>query len=217
MHSRSQSDTVGVIACGALTVDIDAVARRRGWSVRVHPLPPSLHNRPNRIGAAIEQRIEEIRPKYSRIAIAYADCGSYGAVGSVCDKQGIPGLEGNHCYDLYAGADAIAQLSAEDPGTYFLTDFLVVAFDKVVWSGLSLDRFPELLTDFFGNYHRVVWLAAKRTPDMERVALRAAAKLGLPLEIRDVSGPNGHLERALESLFERTTSVELQESGGASA
>ena len=51
-------------------------------------------------------------------------------------------------------------------GTYYLTDFLVRSFDRVVWRGLGLDRWPELRDDYFRHYERVVWLAQEPTPEL---------------------------------------------------
>ena len=112
MSSPSPPDRTAVIACGALSVDIDAVSAERGWLVDVHPLPPLLHNHPERIAAAVEARVAELAPRYDRIAIAYADCGTYGALDEVCRRLGLERLGGSHCYDVYAGADVIARLSA---------------------------------------------------------------------------------------------------------
>ena len=84
------------------------------------------------------------------------------------------------------------------PGTYVLTDFLVLSFDRLVWRELGLDRHPELLDDYFRHYSRVVWLAGRRTPDMERAAQRAADRLGLPLDI--IAAP-GRLTQTLDNLF----------------
>jgi hypothetical protein len=194
MSSPSPSEVVdareriAVIACGALSVDITAICERRGWPVDIHPLPPLLHNRPELIAPAVEAQLEALRPRYARIAIGYADCGTYGALDDMCERHGVVRLPGSHCYDVYAGADIIAELSATEPGTYFLTDFLAAGFDRLVWRELGLDRYPELLPDYFRHYTRVVWLAGRRTTDLERAAQRAAERLGLPLEIRDLSG-----------------------------
>jgi hypothetical protein len=189
-----------VIACDAPSVDITAIAAERGWQVDVHPLPPLLHNRPERIAAAVEAQAVELRPRYRRIAVAYADCGTYGALDDVCARLGLARLPGLHCYDVYAGADVVARLSQEQPGTYFLTDFLVTGFERLVWRELGLDRHPELRDDYFRHYTRVVWLAGRRTPDLERAATRAAARLGLPLEVRPVPPEDG-LATALELLL----------------
>lgn len=200
MSSPSRPDRTAVIACGALSVDIDAISAERGWLVDVHPLPPLLHNHPERIAPAVEARVAELAPRYDRIAIAYADCGTYGALDEVCRRLGLERLGGSHCYDVYAGAEVIARLSADQPGTYYLTDFLVAGFERLVWRELGLDRHPELLDDYFRHYTRVVWLAGRRTSDLERAAERAAQRLGLPLEVLPVPPEDG-LSAALARLL----------------
>lgn len=200
MSSPSRRDRTAVIACGALGLDIGAIATERGWQVDVHPLPPLLHNHPERIAAAVEARVAELAPGYQRIAVAYADCGTYGALDDVCERLGLVRLPGSHCYDVYAGADAMARISEEQPGTYVLTDFLVAGFERLVWRELGLDRHPELRDDYFRHYTRVVWLAGHRTGDLERAAERAAQRLGLPLEILPTP-PEARLAAALDALL----------------
>jgi Protein of unknown function (DUF1638) len=186
---------VGVIACGALALHVKAIARRRGWPVDVHPLPPELHNRPELIAPAVAELADELDGEYERIVVAYADCGSRGAV----DGVGLPRLAGDHCYDVFAGEEVRAAME-EEPGTYFLTDFLARTFDRTVWRSLGLDRHPELRDDYFRHYRRVVYLAQRPTPELRAAAAQAAAKLGLPLEERPVG--EGGLERRLEELVE---------------
>jgi hypothetical protein len=175
-----------VLACGALALHVKAIAARDGLALDVHPLPPELHNRPERIAPAVEALAERLAGRYDRILIGYADCGSRGAVDELAARLGAERLPGDTCYDLFAGAAAIAPLRDEEPGTFFLTDFLVRTFDHLVYRGLGLDRHPELRDDYFGNYRRVVWLAQQRTPELERAAQAAADRVGLALEIREV-------------------------------
>ncbi len=124
--------TTAVVACGALALHVSAIAGRRGWSVDVHPLPPELHNRPERIAPAVSELIGELRGRYDSIAVAYADCGSYGALDRALEGTGIARLSGEHCYDVF-GAEQVAEAAAEQPGTYFLTDFLARTFERTVW------------------------------------------------------------------------------------
>jgi len=200
MSSPSPSDArIAIVACGALSSDIATIAEQNSWPIDIHPLPPLLHNRPERIAPEVERLLDALADRYSRLAVAYADCGSYGAIDEVCDERGIRRLAGSHCYDVYAGIAAMQAEFEAQPGTYVLTDFLATSFNRTVVTELGLDRYPELLDDYFRHYTRVVWLAGRRTPAVEASAQRAADRIGLPLEVIDV-GLIG-LERELAALI----------------
>jgi hypothetical protein len=193
---------VEVIACGALAGHIRAIASRRGWPVTVRPLPAALHNRPQNIKRHSERVLLTAQAQGSRAVIAYADCGTYGALDELSSRTGAPRLPGLHCYDLYAGQAVIERLFAEEPGTYLVTDYLIKAFDRAVIQPLGLDRHPELWTDYFCHYTRLVWLAQGATPELEEAATRIADQFNLPLTRID-TGTKG-LEDALAVLLEET-------------
>lgn len=202
MNSPSPSEPstrVAVVACGALSADISAIAQRRGWAIDIHPLPPLLHNHPDRIAPEVDALLESLSTRYQRLAVAYADCGSYGAIDAVCDARGVARLAGSHCYDMYAGVQQMQAVFDDEPGTYVLTDFLAVSFERTVIAELGLDRHPELRDDYFRHYTRVVWLAGRRTPATEAAARAAADRIGLPLDIIDVGLAT--LESALSPLI----------------
>jgi len=188
---------VAVVACGAIALHVGEIAGRRGWQVDVHPLPPELHNRPERIAPSVAELLDGLEERYDRVVVGYADCGTFGALDAELAARGIPRLAGMHCYDVF-GRDEVQQAMTDQPGTYFLTDFLARSFDRTVWRSLGLDRHPDLRDAYFGNYTRVIWLAQRRTPGLEAAATRAAGMLGLPLEVVEVG--DAGLEHQLELL-----------------
>jgi hypothetical protein len=197
-----QPARLALIACGAIARPCAELVGRVGWRVDVHPLPPLLHNQPQRIAARVAELGEEVAPRYAAIAVGYADCGTYGALDALCATRGWHRLEGLHCYDVYAGQGVVERLFEDQPGTYLLTDFLVRSFDRTVLAELGLDRHPELQEAYFGHYTRVVWLRQDRAAGLEEQARAAAARLGLPLEVLD-TGQQG-LAVALQRLLTET-------------
>jgi hypothetical protein len=157
-----------------------------------------LHNHPDQIAPAAERLALSLRSRGRRVALGYADCGSYGALDELCARLGILRLRGLHCYDVLGGASRIRELLEHEPGTYLLTDFLVRTFDRTVVAGLGLDRHPELWPDYFRHYRRLVWLAQRRDATMDQKAEAIASRFGLPLRVIEVG--TGGLERELTLL-----------------
>ena len=169
-----------VIGCGALARELVELTGRPGFEqIDLTCLPAALHNRPGGIPAAVRRKIRAARPRYEKIFIAYADCGTGGLLDRVLEEEGVERLAGAHCYEFYAGRETFARLTEEDPATFYLTDFLAANFDRLVIRGLGIDAHPELLAAYFGNYHRVVYLAQTDDPALLAAARRAADRLGL--------------------------------------
>jgi uncharacterized protein DUF1638 len=174
-----------VIGCGALARELVEIARRPGFEhLDVTCLPAKLHNRPALISAAVQRKIRAARASYTTIFVAYADCGTGGSLDRVLEAEGVERLAGAHCYEVYAGREAFARLTDDDPATFFLTDFLARHFESLVVTGLGIDRHPELLPVYFGNYRRLVYLAQTDDADLTERARAAADRLGLDFERR---------------------------------
>jgi hypothetical protein len=188
-----------VIACGALAGHVREIVNRREWPVELRCLPGLLHNRPKYIAPQVEYLALRALDNGKRVAVAYSDCGTYGALDEVCTRLGILRLPGLHCYDVFTGEDGIRAIFEAEPGTYLLTDYLIRIFEHTVIPELGLDRYPELWPDYFRHYKRVVWLAQERHPILDAEAERIAGMFGLPLTI--VETGTRKLERALERLL----------------
>jgi Protein of unknown function (DUF1638) len=174
-----------VIACGALAREIVALRRLNGLAhLDLQCLPAKLHLWPDRIPDAVEAAVTEARPRYSRIFVAYADCGTGGLLQARCAALGVEMIAGPHCYSFFDGNDAFAARGDAEMAAFYLTDFLVRQFDAFVWRPMGLDRHPELRDMLFGNYERLVYLAQTDDPALDADAARCAARLGLAYERR---------------------------------
>ncbi len=174
-----------ILACGAIAREVLAVVRLNGWThVDVRCLPAKLHSTPDRIPGAVDVKLHELTPRYERVFVAYADCGTGGALDPVLERHGVERLPGAHCYGFLTGNDVWDEIQEEDPATFYLTDFLARHFDALVVRALKLDAHPELLPLVFGNYRRLVYLAQTDNPDLDRRAESAAAFLDLAYERR---------------------------------
>src|SRR2546429_2521794 len=187
-----------LIACGALAQEVLALKEKHGWNATVFALPALLHNSPGRIPAAVLNRIHEARRDFDQVVVVYGDCGTGGQLDALLEREGIKRIRGPHCYEMY-GHPIFGDLMESEPGTFFLTDFLVSHFDRLVIKELGLDRFPQLREDYFVNYARAVYLAQRQDGELVAKAREAAERLNLPLEIRYVG--YGALESRLLELI----------------
>ena len=174
-----------VIACGALAHEIVALRRINNWPhMDVVCLPADLHNRPEKIPDAVRAKIHLNRDKYLSMFVAYADCGTGGLLDKVLEEEGVERIAGAHCYEFFAGSAAFAEMAEAEVGTFYLTDFLLTHFDRLIVHGLGIDKHPELMQMYFGNYRRLMYLAQVETPERIDAGQRAADRLGLAYEYR---------------------------------
>jgi hypothetical protein len=153
-----------VIACGALARELLDAIRLNHWThMDVTCLPAIWHNRPEKIPEGVRAKIRKNRANYDHILCLYGDCGTGGLLDRVLEEEGVERIDGPHCYAFYMGEPQFDAAMDEEIGTFFLTDYLVRHFDRLIIQGLGLDRYPQLI---------------------EQKAAKAAERLGLSLVIR---------------------------------
>jgi hypothetical protein len=175
-----------IVGCGALARELLAITSGIP-GVKVEGVDARLHMQPQRIADGVAHKVDLVRERYGddvRIFVAYADCGTAGTLDAYLEREGIERIEGAHCYEFYAGAAAFEAMQEQEIGTFYLTDFLARQFDSIIWTGLGLDRHPELLPIYFGSYTRLVYLAQSDDPELTARARAAADRLGLAFERR---------------------------------
>ncbi|MBT5218200.1 MAG: DUF1638 domain-containing protein [Woeseia sp.] len=193
------SDRLLVIACGALAQEITALKARYGWEhLDLKCIDAKLHNHPAKIPARLREKIRLNKANYADIFVAYADCGTGGEIDKIIEEEGIKRLPGAHCYQFFAGEARFTEIADEEPGTFYLTDFLAQHFDQFVTKPLKLVEHPELRDAYFGNYRRVVYLSQTDNEDLMLAAKKAAKKLGLAFE--HVSCGYGELKTSLQTV-----------------
>lgn len=185
-----------LLACGALAREIvDLIERNRWTGFDLQCLPAKWHNTPERIVPAIREKLREAKGRYESIFVLYGDCGTGGQLDALLAEEGVERIQGPHCYAFFSGNAVFESTADEDVTAFFLTDYLARHFDKLIWQGLGLDRHPELLPLYFGNYTRIVFLAQTRNEELAKKAMAAAARLGLDYEYRFTG--YGELETSL--------------------
>lgn len=194
----AQSSPILIIACGALAQEIVQLQTLNGWNhLHLKCLDAELHNRPHLIAGKLREKIAQHRNEYNNIFVAYADCGSGGEIDRVLEDENIERLPGAHCYSFFAGEQRFKEISEQELGSFYLTDFLAKHFERLVIKGLKLDQHPELRDQYFGSYTRVVYLSQEDNPSVRSLAKNAALFLGLDFEHEHCG--YGDLQTGLES------------------
>jgi len=172
-----------VITCAAIAREVNEIKKLGQWQqMDLQAITADLHSRPEKIPAAVAERIDRARDRYQHIFVAYGDCGTSGALDRLLEERGVKRLPGAHCYDFLAGRDIYRQMQDDEPGTFYLTDFLAQHFQRLVIEILGIDRHPELKQIYFGNYTRLVYLAQTDSDELTGLARAAADELGLRFE-----------------------------------
>lgn len=199
---KEKAVSILVITCAAVAREVNDIKKISQWAqMDLQSITADLHATPEKIPQAVADKIDQARDSYDHIFVAYGDCGTSGELDRVLEERGVSRLPGAHCYDFLAGEKTFAQLQEDEPGTFYLTDFLARHFDRLVIGTLGIDRHPELMPMYFGNYKRVVYLAQTDSDELTRMAQQAADRLGLQFE-RIFTG-TGEMVPALDAAMQK--------------
>lgn len=177
--------TTLVICCGAVAREIVGIVRENGWDhIRVECLPANMHNDPTDLPEGVRAKIRAGRDRFQNILVLYSDCGTGGRMARMLEEEGVEGIGGAHCYEVFAGPERFREIIGEEAGCFFVTDFLARHFEKLVFRGLGLDRYPKLRDTYFGNYKKLVYLAQSDDDELKARAKAAADSIGLDFEVR---------------------------------
>ena len=150
------------------------------WNhLQLRYLPAKLHNEPHKITQKIRKNLINAQNKFSQIFIGYADCGTGGQLDTLLNEFGYNVCREHIVSEFFSSTQNFSKLIEDEPGSFFLTDFLVKSFEKLIWQGLKINSHPELLKIYFGNYKRLVYLAQTESKDLQTQAKEIANKLRL--------------------------------------
>ncbi|MCS5592731.1 MAG: DUF1638 domain-containing protein [Gammaproteobacteria bacterium] len=190
-----------VLGCGALVYDLlRLIEQNPGLSdkVKLQCLPASWHNKPQLIAPGVDDYLAEHGDLYEEIYIAYADCGTGGALDRVIEKYQAKRIGGAHCYEFFAGSEAFHEMAEQELGTFYLTDYLVKNFKRLMIKGMGLDRYPELFDVYFANYKKLVYLAQTENEQWQKEAAQYAKDWGFEYEYKLVG--TGYLDCVFDEI-----------------
>lgn len=196
-NTPAQPKTIFIV-CAALGREVRAIIKKHGWNADFEAIDAKLHLRPQKIGPAVQERLEKNAGKYERRVVVYGHCGAFD-LDDILEEHGAVRPLGPHCYEMYGG-EHFAQALSEVAGTYILTDFLVRAWETLAVQGLKLDKHPQLKDLMFHNYRKVIYYSQEEDAELVAKAYEIAAWLNLPLTVEHVG--YGDLERRLVAIME---------------
>ena len=189
-----------LVACGALARELVDIQRQfPDGVVEITCLPASWHNHPEKIVPGVRRKVDAALRTRRNVAVVYGDCGTGGELDAYLEQVGVPRIPGPHCYEMFLGKPVFDDEMDNALGTFFLTDYMVRHFERIVMQGMGLRRHPQLRDMYFGNYTRVLYIAQTEDAALRVRAEQAAQELGLAFEYRLVGygGFPGFVEEAL--------------------
>ena len=172
-----------LIACGALARELLVLLNQLpDGAISLTCLPASWHNHPEKIVPGLKRKVASARRDGMEVVVAYGDCGTGGLIDAYLKDEGIHRIAGPHCYEMFLGKAEFDIEMETELGTFFLTDYMVRHFERIVMKGMGIRQYPELRDTYFGHYKRVLYIAETECKKLQAKAVQAAAELQLNYE-----------------------------------
>ena len=174
-----------LVVCGALARELVDIQRQfPDGVVEITCLPASWHNHSERIVPGVRRKVDAALRDKRNVAFVYGDCGTGGELDAYLEQVGVPRIQGPHLYEMFLGKPVFDDEMEHALGTFFLTDYMVRHFERIVMQGMGLRKHPQLRDMYFGHYARVLSIAQTDDSALRVKAGRAAQELGLTHEYR---------------------------------
>ena len=174
-----------LVACGALARELlSFTSQFSEGTVDINCLPASWHNHPERTAPGLRRKVASLRRKGPHVAVVYGDCGTGGEIDAFLKADKVDRIPGPHCYEMFMGPSEFGAEMERELGTFFLTDYMVRHFERIVMQGMGLRKHPQLRDMYFGNYTRALYIAQTEDEALQAKARAAAVELGLAYEYR---------------------------------
>ena len=95
------------------------------------------------------------------------------------ETEGVTRIPGPHCYQSFMGNVDFDAAMEDELGTFFLTDYMVRHFERIVMKGMGLRDHPQLRDTYFEHYKRILYIAQTDDVALYKKAQQAAALLRL--------------------------------------
>ena len=176
---------VTIIGCGALAKELlDILKQFPEGQVELTCLPASWHNRPEKIVPGLRKKISHLKKQNRQILVAYGDCGTGGEIDQLLRDEDIERIAGPHCYEMFMGKAVFDDEMENELGTFFVTDYMVRHFERIVMKGMGLRAHPELRDMYFQHYTRFLYLAQYEDEKLVEKAKKCAEEPGLRYDYR---------------------------------
>ena len=199
---------IGVIACGIMKLELDKLLKKMPVMAEIIYLEVGLHCYPEKLKAAIKEKIVSIKDKVDVIFLGYGHCQSLKGIEDEFEIPIVmPQMEG--CIQILITPQKYASAIREEAGTWFMTPGWVEAGAEMVIKELRADRVTkygkdplEIARRLFVHYKRGLFIDTGVGKDEHFKGKAAEFCKTFNLKLEETTGTLSVLEQHLKKAQE---------------